>query len=139
MTHSLTLCEFGFEESDFIYFAIASRYPKALPTSTSRNHRITFHDPFFPRMRDIGISESGFTSLGNIYNNIDTPVWDRDIGGEDNILVHLYTCTLAARCNELERDRSDIARLPVGDSDRVEFEHMILVIFLDIPRFHFFP
>ena len=35
---SLAFCEFGFEKSDFVYFAISSRYPKALATSTSREN-----------------------------------------------------------------------------------------------------
>ena len=76
-------------------------------------------------MRDIGVSESRLTSGEYIGNYIQTPVRDRDIGGEYGTLVYLYTRPLTARGDELERDRSDIAGLPVGEGDRIEFEHVI--------------
>lgn len=134
---SLAFCEFRFEESDFVYFAISSRYPKTLSASASRNHTITLHDPLLARMRDIGIWKSGFASLGYVYNYIETPLRNRDIGGEDRALMYSNTRSLAARGDELERDSSDIACLPVGESDRVEFEHMIFWWWFQSPGFTF--
>ena len=140
MTHSFTLREFGFEESYFIDFVISSRYPKTLATSTSREDCPTLHDPLLTCMRDIGVSESRLTSGEYIGNYIQTPVRDRDIRGEYGTLMYSNTCSLAARGDELERDRSDIARLPVAESDRVEFEHMIFWLFsLIFPDSVFFP
>ncbi len=128
MTHSFALREFGFEESDFVDFVISCRHPKALPTSASREHRVAFHDPLLARVCDIGINESRSSSLRYIHDNIETPIGSRNMRCEYYILVDSYTYSFTTRCDELDRDRFDIASLPVGECDRVEFEHVIFLV-----------
>ena len=79
MFHSLTLCEFGFEESYFVYLAISCCNPKALAASASGEYSLTPHDPFVACMCDVGILESYLSSRECVYDDIGAPIGDRHI------------------------------------------------------------
>ena len=74
-------------------------------------------------MCDIGTLQSYLSSRECIYDDIRAPIGDQYIWCEYSALVDSYTSTLTARCDELDRDGFDISIFPVGESDRVEFEH----------------
>lgn len=88
-------------------------------------------------MGDIGTHESSLGSWCDIYHEIWVPIAHRDIGWEYRILMHGYTRPLTARGDELDGERSDSTIFPVGESDRIEFEHIVLVIFFLSPEFTF--